>query len=89
MFEQIYYWDEEQKNGDYLPDEFRAARVPLTVAWIMYANLDIANMEFEAFVDEKAGYRRTGRGSGLGRLRQVMKPWNGRIKRRRRRDRRS
>lgn len=66
MVEQLYYYDEEQENGQYLPDEFRAARVPLTFAWTMYASLDISNMGLEDYVDEKAGRQEDGAWKWIG-----------------------
>jgi hypothetical protein len=66
VVEQLYYYDEEQENGQYLPDEFRAARVPLTFAWTMYASLDISNMGLEDYVDEKAGRQEDGAWKWIG-----------------------
>lgn len=45
-------YDEEAGT---MSNNFKAARIPCTEAWAMYANLDIANMGFEDFVDEETG----------------------------------
>lgn len=41
-------------------NEFRACRIPYEEAWSMLANLDIANMGFEDFIDEEAGEQQDG-----------------------------
>jgi hypothetical protein len=66
VVEQLFYWDEEKESGHHLPDVFRAARVALTFAWPMYANLDISNMGFEDFVDEEAGIQKDGTWKWIG-----------------------
>ncbi len=59
VVEQVY--DSEYTNEEgRMTDDFRAARLPYTEAWSMYCNLDIANMDFEDWVDEEAGVQRDG-----------------------------
>ncbi|KAJ6603234.1 hypothetical protein DFH09DRAFT_1124027 [Mycena vulgaris] len=60
--EQYYNSGEEEHGGgeEGLTDEFRACRIPYEQAWIMITNLDIANMDFEDFVDEEAGKQEDG-----------------------------
>ena len=41
-------------------DSFRAVRIPLSEAWAMYVNLDIANMGFEDWVDLDSGLQDDG-----------------------------
>lgn len=72
VVEQLYYYNEEQDTGQFLPDEFRAARVPLTFAWSMYTNLDISNMGFEDFVDEKAGIQEDGAWKWIGPFKRTL-----------------
>ncbi|KAJ7701390.1 hypothetical protein B0H17DRAFT_1004884 [Mycena rosella] len=50
--------DEEEEEG--MTDKFRACRIPYEEAHAMMANLDIANMGFEEFVDEEAGEQEDG-----------------------------
>jgi hypothetical protein len=50
-------FDDEQSK---LTDEFDAARMPFPQAWAMFANLDIANVGFEEFVDEEKGVQDDG-----------------------------
>ena len=64
--EQTFHWDAAKRKGHYLPDDFRAARVPLTFAWIMFVNLDISNMGFEEYVDVKAGIQEDGTWKWIG-----------------------
>jgi hypothetical protein len=66
VVEQTFHWDEVQRKGHYLPDDFRAARVSLTFAWIMFVNLDISNMGFEEYVDVKAGIQEDGTWKWIG-----------------------
>jgi hypothetical protein len=49
-----------------LPEEFRATRVPLTYAWIMFVNLDISNMGFEEYINMKAGIQEDGTWKWIG-----------------------
>jgi hypothetical protein len=51
-------------------DRFRAVRLPLTRAWSMYANMDIANMGFEDWIDEDVGLQEDGTYKWIG-------PWPG------------
>jgi hypothetical protein len=54
--EQVYDFNgEEDGQTGGLTREFRACRIPYEVAWGMIANLDIANTNFEDWVDEEAG----------------------------------
>ncbi|KAJ6619230.1 hypothetical protein B0H10DRAFT_2026566 [Mycena sp. CBHHK59/15] len=56
-----YYDDEEDIPDDKrLTDEFQACRLPYEEAWGVYANLDIANMGWEDFVDVDAGVQEDG-----------------------------
>ncbi|KAF8140946.1 hypothetical protein K438DRAFT_2030328 [Mycena galopus ATCC 62051] len=55
--EQVY--DEADEGGEQTAD-FRACRLPYEEAHSMIANLDIANMGFEDFVDEEAGEQADG-----------------------------
>jgi hypothetical protein len=60
--EQVYNSGEEN-GGEGEPghtSEFRACRLPYEEAHGMFANLDIANMGFEEFVDEDAGEQADG-----------------------------
>jgi hypothetical protein len=66
VVEQPYHFDGVQGKSYYLPDEFRATRVPLTYAWIMFVNLDISNMGFEEYVDAKAGIQEDGTWKWIG-----------------------
>ncbi|KAF9058396.1 hypothetical protein BDP27DRAFT_1343873 [Rhodocollybia butyracea] len=43
-----------------IEQQFRACRIPYEKAWSMTANLDIANMGFEEYVDEEAGVQEDG-----------------------------
>ncbi|KAJ7753296.1 hypothetical protein B0H14DRAFT_3512752 [Mycena olivaceomarginata] len=52
--------EEEEEGGGGLTSEFRACRMPYEMALSMIVNLDIANMDFEDFVDEKAGVQEDG-----------------------------
>ncbi|KAJ7808740.1 hypothetical protein B0H14DRAFT_3881301 [Mycena olivaceomarginata] len=53
--------DEEEEEGEgRSTSEFRACRMPYEMALSMVVNLDIANMNFEDFVDEKAGVQEDG-----------------------------
>ncbi|KAF8215110.1 hypothetical protein K438DRAFT_2008567 [Mycena galopus ATCC 62051] len=45
--------------GEWTTD-FRACRLPWEEAWITFANLDVANMQFEDFVDVEAGEQADG-----------------------------
>ncbi|KAJ7675562.1 hypothetical protein B0H17DRAFT_1080689 [Mycena rosella] len=58
--EQYYDSGEDGENGEGLTDQFRACRIPYEEAWIMMANLDVANMGFEEYVDEDAGKQEDG-----------------------------
>lgn len=50
VVEQVYDPDTSSMSNKY-----RAARLPYAEAWGMYSNLDIANMDFEDWVDIDAG----------------------------------
>ena len=50
-------FDEETNE---IGQEFKALRLPLTEAWPMFANLDIANMDFEDWIDEDTGVQEDG-----------------------------
>ncbi|KAJ7349898.1 hypothetical protein DFH08DRAFT_1079173 [Mycena albidolilacea] len=52
--------DEEEEEGGGSTSEFQACRMPYEMALSMVVNLDIANMNFEDFVDEKAGVQEDG-----------------------------
>ncbi|KAJ7701408.1 hypothetical protein B0H17DRAFT_1045297 [Mycena rosella] len=60
-----YYNSGEEENKDEeeegMTDKFRSCRIPYEKAHAMIANLDIANMGFEDFVDEEAGEQEDGR----------------------------
>ncbi|KAB8070393.1 hypothetical protein BDV29DRAFT_160525 [Aspergillus leporis] len=47
--------DEEDGDGNGEVVGYKICRIPWTRAWLMLANLDIANMGFEEWVDEKRG----------------------------------
>ena len=66
VVEQSFHFDQVQGKGHYLPADFRAARVSLTFAWIMFVNLDISNMGFEEYVDVKAGMQGDGTWKWIG-----------------------
>jgi hypothetical protein len=53
--------DEEEPNYD-----VKAARLPLDQLWGMYGNLDIANMDFDEYVDEDAGIQEDGTYKWIG-----------------------
>jgi hypothetical protein len=55
LAEQVYDEDEEELSA-----ECRALRLPCSEAWICFANLDIANMEFEEYADVDAGVQEDG-----------------------------
>ncbi|KAF7342937.1 hypothetical protein MVEN_01723700 [Mycena venus] len=52
--------DQFYNPGEGWTSEFRACRLPCEEAWIMFANLDVANMGFEDFVDLEAGEQADG-----------------------------
>ncbi|KAJ7784205.1 hypothetical protein B0H16DRAFT_1657921 [Mycena metata] len=53
--------DEEGGGGEAgMTGEFRACRLPYEWAWSIICNLDIANMDFEDFVDVNAGEQEDG-----------------------------
>ncbi|KAJ7034144.1 hypothetical protein C8F04DRAFT_1260146 [Mycena alexandri] len=61
--EQIYNPGEDEEGGEGeagMTSEFRACRLPYEHAWSMICNLDIANMNFEEYVDEGAGEQEDG-----------------------------
>ncbi|KAF8205973.1 hypothetical protein K438DRAFT_1756705 [Mycena galopus ATCC 62051] len=63
--EQIYNFGEDedgQPDGSQegLTSEFRACRIPYEQAHSMVVNLDLANMDFEEWVDEDAGKQEDG-----------------------------
>ncbi|KAJ7349897.1 hypothetical protein B0H14DRAFT_2868963 [Mycena olivaceomarginata] len=54
--EQVYYSGEDGQEGEEgLSSDFRACRLPYEEAHGMIVNLNLANMDFEEFVDEDAG----------------------------------
>ncbi|KAJ7123518.1 hypothetical protein C8R44DRAFT_783963 [Mycena epipterygia] len=57
--DQYYNGGEAGVEGGFT-DEFRACRIPYEEAWIMFANLDVANMEFEDIIDLHAGKQEDG-----------------------------
>jgi len=61
-----YYSDGEDGIGGEFTNEFRACRVPFEESWIMFANLDVANMGFDDYVDQKAGKQEDGSWKWLG-----------------------
>ncbi|KAF7342939.1 hypothetical protein MVEN_01723900 [Mycena venus] len=52
--------DQFYNPGEGWTSEFRACRLPWEEAWIMFANLDVANMRFEDYVDIHAGEQADG-----------------------------
>jgi hypothetical protein len=46
--------------------KFKAIRMPFIETWIMYANLDVANMDFEEWLDEDAGLQDDGTYKWIG-----------------------
>jgi hypothetical protein len=52
--------EDEEEGGRGSTSEFRACRMPYEMALSMVVNLDIANMNFEDFVDERAGEQEDG-----------------------------
>ncbi|KAJ7612717.1 hypothetical protein FB45DRAFT_874921 [Roridomyces roridus] len=54
--EQVYDYTEDDKGNSLgLTAQFPACRAPFEEAWIMMANLDISNMDFEEYVDQEKG----------------------------------
>ena len=63
VVDQVYDSEADSDDGGgegRMTDDFKAARVPYTQAWAMFANLDITNMDFEEWVDEDAGVQEDG-----------------------------
>ncbi|KAJ7243018.1 hypothetical protein C8J57DRAFT_1366971 [Mycena rebaudengoi] len=52
--------EEDNPGGGELTGEFRALRCPWEEAHLIYANLDIENLAFGAYVDREAGVRKDG-----------------------------
>ena len=53
------YEDEDGEDEDEIP-LYRMVRIRWVNAWSMHANLDIANMDFEEWMDEEAGIQEDG-----------------------------
>ncbi|KAJ7141584.1 hypothetical protein C8R46DRAFT_1013442 [Mycena filopes] len=58
--EQVYDPDADEAGENGMTGAFRACRLPYERAWSMSVNLEIANMDFEDFVDEDAGEQEDG-----------------------------
>ncbi|KAE8373316.1 hypothetical protein BDV26DRAFT_297041 [Aspergillus bertholletiae] len=47
--------EDKKEKGNAIAYPYRMCRIPWTRAWAMFCNLDIANMDFEEWVDEERG----------------------------------
>ncbi|EED12331.1 conserved hypothetical protein [Talaromyces stipitatus ATCC 10500] len=57
--QRVFEYDEDTETGSHVKS-FRAARLPYERVWDMYCNLDVANMDFEDWVDESGGIQEDG-----------------------------